>query len=350
MRPLNRHNRPAQRPPSAGIARAWRVGLLGLLLWLIAPLVAGQTRPDAPIQIQILLSDSGGSYSELVESLEQQLNTRVPGHVRLRVQRVPADTTELDRVLATPPSARPALIVPVGMRATTLALRGAGTVPVLSLLIPLDSYTTLLDTRPEVAGRAPPSRSAIYLDQPLGRQLDLLQVLLPGIHHIAALTGPASQSRIAELQSLCAQRDLRLSTQSVASNPVQALTPLLEQAEALLALPDPAVFNRTSLQAILLTTYRGGVPVLGFSQAYVRAGALAAVHSTARQIGQQAGDWIAELVHHGQWQLGTPRFPVYYSVSVNRQVAQSLGIRVAGEDTLLAQLRNKDRQDSIHEP
>jgi ABC-type uncharacterized transport system substrate-binding protein len=352
MRPQNRHNRSAHRRPGAGVARAWRVGVLGLLLWLIAPLVAGETRPDRPIQIQILLSETGGSYTELVESLEQQLNARAPGHVRLQAHRVPEGTTQLDTLLATLSSERPALIVPVGMRATTLALRGAGTVPVLSLLIPFDSYTTLLNTLPEVAGQALPSRSAIYLDQPLRRQLDLLHVLMPGVRHIAALTGPASQARIGELQALCAQRDLRLSTQSVAagSNPVQALTPLLEQAEALLALPDPAVFNRASLQAILLTTYRGGVPVLGFSQAYVRAGALAAVHSTARQIGQQAGEWLAELAHSGQWQLGTPRYPAYYSVSVNRQVAQTLGIRVADEDTLLAQLRKKDRQDDIHEP
>ncbi|MBI5040633.1 MAG: hypothetical protein HZB57_05380, partial [Gammaproteobacteria bacterium] len=274
--------------------------------------------------------------------LEQQLNARAPGQVRLQVQRAPEDIAQLDKLLAAPPASRPELVVPVGIRATGLTLRGAGSLPVLSLLIPLDSYTTLLNTT--AAGHEPSTRSAIYLDQPLSRQLDLLQTLLPGVRHIASLTGPTSQARIGELQTLCTQRGLRLSTQAVAadSNPIQALTPLLDQAEALLALPDPAVFNRTSLQAILLTTYRSGVPVLGFSQAYVRAGALAAVHSTARQIGQQAGEWLAELAHSGHWQLGAPRYPAYYSVSVNRQVAQTLGIHVADEDTLLAQLRKKD--------
>lgn len=346
--PPHPHTRSVRRRPCAGgTVRARLRGVLGLLLWLFAPLVVAEPGPDPlrnPARVQILLSETGGSYAELVEGLEQQINTRVPGQIRLQVQRAPEGMTQLDMLLTAPPAERPALVVPVGIRATALALRGAGTLPVLSLLIPFDSYAALLNTTPIAAGQEPSTRSAIYLDQPLSRQLDLLQVLMPGARHIATLTGPTSQRRTAELQALCTQRGLHLATRSVAANgnPIQALTPLLDRAEALLALPDPAVFNRASLQAILLTTYRGGVPVLGFSQAYVRAGALAAVHSTARQIGQQAGDWIAELSQAGQWQLGAPRYPAYYSVSVNRQVAQTLGIHVADEDTLLAQLRKRD--------
>ncbi|MBI5461826.1 MAG: hypothetical protein HY941_06540 [Gammaproteobacteria bacterium] len=328
----NPHTRFARRRLRAGIVRArlWRV--LGLLLWLLAPFAAAD-----PVRVQVLLSETGGSYAELVEGLEQQLNARAPGQIRLQVQRVPEGTAQLAALLAEPP----ALIVPIGIRATALALRDAGSLPVLSLLIPQASYTALLNAAPTTTGQ---KRSAIYLDQPLSRQLDLLQALLPGARRIATLTGPTSQAQTAELQALSTQRGLRLATQSVAdgANPIQALTPLLEQAEVLLALPDPAVFNRASLQAILLTTYRSGVPVLGFSQAYVRAGALAAVHSTAQQIGRQAGDWLAELARSGQWQLGAPRYPTYYSVSVNRQVAQSLGIHVADEATLLAQLRKRD--------
>lgn len=328
-------------------------GVLGVWLGLIAPLGVAEPRADPiqqPARIQILLSETGGSYAELLSGLEQQIDARAPGQIRLQVQRAPEDMTQLDTLQATAPAERPALLIPVGIRATALALRGAGTVPVLSLLIPFDSYAALLNTAP--APQEPSTRSAIYLDQPMRRQLDLLQILMPAIRDIATLTGPAVQSRIGELQALSTQRGLRLTTRTVAAdgNPVQTLTPLLDQTEVLLALPDPAVFNRASLQAILLTTYRGGIPVLGFSQAYVRAGALAAVHSTARQIGQQAGDWIIELAQTGQWQLGAPRYPAYYSVSVNRQVARTLGIHVADEERLLEQLRQRDLLTTMKTP
>jgi ABC-type uncharacterized transport system substrate-binding protein len=86
------------------------------------------------------------------------------------------------------------------------------------------------------------------------------------------------------------------------------------------------------------------VPVIGFSQAYVRAGALAAVHSTANQIGRQAGEWIAELAHTDNWQLGTPRYPRYYSVAVNTQVAQSLNLNVRNENVLLQQLQQLENK------
>lgn len=327
---------PAQHRRTAGAARARRgAGWLFLLLgWLPFQCTAAE-----PAQVQVLLSETGGAYGELLEALEQRIEQQAPDRVELRTRLVPEDTDELAAVFAQ----EPALIVPIGIRASALTLKEAGKRPVLSLLVPYDSYTALLRSTGKPANGV--SRSAIYLDQPLDRQLDLLQLLLPKVRRIAALAGPHSAQRAGELGGLCLQRGLKLTTETVGAtdNPVPVLSQLLERAEVLLAIPDPAVFNRNNLQAILLTTYRSGVPVLGFSQAYVRSGALAAVHSTAAQIGTQAGDWIAELAESGRWELGTPRYPSYYSVAVNPQVAQTLGIDIADEDTLLEQLRALER-------
>jgi ABC-type uncharacterized transport system substrate-binding protein len=302
-----------------------------LLSWLPAPLTAAE-----PARVQVLLSETGGAYGELLEALQKRLDTEAPGRVELQPQLVPETIGERRALFAR----RPALVVSVGIRASELAMQDADSLPVLSLLVPYDSYTRLLgNAAAQSGGRLP--HSAIYLDQPLERQLDLLQLVLPKARRIAALAGPHSAQRAGELGVLCLRRGLKLTTETVGAtdNPVPALSQLLERAEVLVALPDPAIFNRNSLQAILLTTYRSGVPVLGFSQAYVRTGALAAVHSTADQIGAQAGEWIAELANSGRWQLGTPRYPGYYSVAVNAQVAQTLGIKVKDEHTLLEQLR-----------
>lgn len=311
--------------------------LLGLLSVLISTLAYAGLAYAEPARVQILLSDTGGAYAELVAGLEQQLSVRTPGQISLNVHLISENPQQLATLLASKPS----LVVPVGMQATAQVLRSATPLPVLSLLMTEDSYTALLP-----ASTTAQTRSAIFLDQPLSRQLNLLQLLLPRARHVITLESAASRSKQIELKALSMQRGLQLETQAVApgSNPIKALTPLLEQADVLLALPDPAIFNRSSLQAILLTTYRSEIPVLGFSQAYVRAGALSAVHSTAQQIGKQAGDWIADMAQSGNWQLGAPRHPIYYSVSVNRQVAQSLGIRVADDNTLLTQLRQQDAQ------
>lgn len=317
-----------QRPSRCGAVCAW---LLVLCCCLPATGVGA-----GPARVLVLLSESGGTYGELVDALREQID---PERLRVQSRLVPDGVSELTQLLDN----RPALVVPVGIRATALVLRAAGDLPVLSLLVPQDSYASLLDDAGSNGNRS--DRSAIYLDQPLTRQLDLLQLLLPKVQRLGVLAGPASTRQIPELKRLCERRGLRLMTETVTGgdNPVPALARLMDSAGALLALPDPAVFNRSSLQAILLTTYRSNVPVLGFSRAYVNAGALAAVHSNARQIGAQAGEWIAGMGDRSDWWLGAPRHPVYYSVSVNAQVAQSLGISVADENELLERLRTLER-------
>ncbi len=331
------------RGAAAGRGRRFAVWVFLLLSgWLLA----GPAPAAEPARVQILLSETGGAYGELLEALQQRLDALAPGKVEVLSRLIPEDAEARAAVFAR----EPALIVPVGIRASALTLREAGARPVLSLLVPHDSYSTLLQNA-DIAlhGRL---YSAIYLDQPLDRQLDLVQLILPKARRIAALAGPHSAQRAGELGGLCLQRGLKLTTETLGAtdNPVAALTPLLERAEVLLAIPDPVVFNRNNLQAILLTTYRNGVPVFGFSQAYVRAGALAAVYSSATQIGTQAGEWIAELVHSGHWELGAPRYPSYYSLAVNTQVAQTLGIDVADEHTLLERLRSLETQRTGDRP
>lgn len=309
-------------------------GVLSWLLALCCCLPMAGVGADT-LRVLVLLSETGGVYGELVDALRERVD---PERLRIQSRLVPDGLRELEALLAS----RPALVVPVGIRATAMVLRTAGDLPVLSLLVPNNSYLALLADSGTNGNRA--DRSAIYLDQPLARQLDLLQIALPKVTLVGVLAGPDSAPRLPELQRLSDARGLVLLSEAVADggNPVPALARLMDRAGALLALPDPAVFNRTSLQAILLTTYRSNVPVLGFSRAYVNAGALAAVYSTARHIGTQAGEWIADLATRADWRLGPPRHPVYYSVAVNAQVAQSLGISIADENTLLEQLRARE--------
>lgn len=310
-------------------------GLLCIMLLSIVPGLLLAQAQDKSVRLLVLLGDSSDSHLEVAEHLRNRLGLRstVPVHYDIRM----LAQLEANRAL---PDPKPNLVVAVGIRASALALNIAGPTPVLSLLVPAQDYAALRKLYRPI----PRQRSAIFLDQPLRRQLNLLQLILPDATRVASLGSPQSEDRLQELNRLSVDRGLKLSFEIIANgaNPIHPLTRLTEQAEVLLALPDPEVFNRTSVQAILLTTYRSRVPVIGFSRAYVRAGALAAVHSSAQQIGEQAGDWLAELIKNDRWILGIPRYPRYFSVAVNTQVAQSLGIVIPDEAELLEKLQARE--------
>ena len=159
----------------------------------------------------------------------------------------------------------------------------------LSVLVPRLTFERIAA---ESGRRARPgSFSALYLDQPLSRQLNLLRFALPGRKRVAALLGPESAALAPRLRSAVSRAGFELQMEQVAEEGdiVPALNRLLPGTDVLLALPDGLVFNRNTARPVLLTTYRHQRPVVGFSQAYVTAGALAAVFSTPAQMGAPDG-------------------------------------------------------------
>jgi putative tryptophan/tyrosine transport system substrate-binding protein len=121
-----------------------------------------------------------------------------------------------------------------------------------------------------------------------------------------------------------------------------ALRPVLDDAGVLLAVADPEVYNGSTVSNILLATYRAQVPVVAFSPAYVKAGALLALYSTPGQIGTQAAGLVRQLQLGGAMGV-TSQYPVEFSVAVNDHVARSLGFSL-DEVALMTRLQKLERR------
>jgi ABC-type uncharacterized transport system substrate-binding protein len=104
------------------------------------------------------------------------------------------------------------------------------------------------------------------------------------------------------------------------------LQQLLDTSLVLLALPDPQVFNSGNLQNILLSTLRAGIPVVSFSPAYVKAGALIAIYSKPAQVGRQAAQ-LALPVLQGK-ELPPPQYPREFWIDVNMPLARSMNLDI----------------------
>ena len=222
------------------------------------------------------------------------------------------------------------LIVAVGMKAAT-AVAASNAPFVLNVLIPKTGYEKLLRDFPQRANSH--AFSAIFLDQPAARQIHLIASILPDKHSIGLLysTPPAE---LVQLRAEIARHGLSLRKQAVspALPLADALQELLQDSEVLLALPDTAIYNSSTIRNILLATYRSGIPLIGLSPAYVKAGALCAVYSTPAQLATQAAMLIQKFAETGA--LPGAQYPQEFEVMVNEQVARSLGLNIKSESVL----------------
>jgi putative ABC transport system substrate-binding protein len=282
---------------------------LGFLFFFISPVHA------EPLRVTVVLSEEGGVYQEFSDLLR----------VKMPVAKFALNTVNLKQTLVTAD-----LYIAVGMKAADeLASRD---IPVLSVLVPKAGYDKL-------ARSASRYSSAIYLDQPVERQLSLLVYALPKARHVGILYSE-SPPGIANLRHAAAENNLQLQEQIVGQGErslTDALDEVLGESDVLLVLPDQNVYNSGTIRNILLASYRKQVPLIGISQSYVKAGALCAIYSTPIQIATQAAEIIRQFSDTGKMQPS--QYPKEFEVSVNKQVARSLDLMIKDADQLRDEIR-----------
>lgn len=305
-----------------------RLRFLVVTLWL-GFIAASSVQAGATVVI--VSSERSVAYVEAADVLVGQLE-----HAGLPLQEVLQLTVaEFSAAVRLTPK----LFVALGVEAAMALAQAELAAPVLCTLLPRISFERVLQT----SGRKASAQfSALYLDQPWSRQLELVRLALPAARRVGVLWGPTSQVQAPALRALAHASGLELVEATVARNELlfTGLKTVLEEADLLLAVADPQVYSSSSIQNILLGSFRAKVPLLAFSPAYVRAGALLALHVTPTQIGRHAAT-IASSVLQGKALSATPLYPLEFTVAVNEHVARSFGLTLDAL-TLSAQLRRRE--------
>lgn len=280
-------------------------------------------------QACLVMPEEAGAFSEAAEAMGAEL--RSAGH---RVQTFPGplraeDATTLNTC---------ALIITLGARTAQGIAALAPRSLILHTLLPRSTYERL-PLRPEDTRRV----SAIFIDQPASRQIELLRIALPEWQRVALLVGPESLDMGQRLQLAARDRRLRPALAQISDESELYLTlqrTLGGEPGILLAIPDSTVYNNRTISNILLTAYHQRSPVVGFSPAYVKAGALLALYSTPAQVGQQAGE--AGRLGLATGTLPPPAAPRHFRISTNPYVARSLGIQLEDPGTLRERLERSE--------
>ncbi len=319
-------------PSRAGTGRQ-RAGLLFCLVAILLPFA-----PVNAHTLWIVRSDPSPIYAAVGTALEAGIRDLCPATTAcdgMNLVTLDAEALETGPVAGDLPD----LVVSIGSRAARALSAAPPAVPVLYTLVPDGAAG-------EPAWGAPrPRDGVIYLDQPLDRQLRLALQVKPGPARIGVLLGPAQQGLERRLRAAAAPLGLSVVVGLVEgeSDVGPAIESVLQSSDLLLALPNPGIFNRKTLFNILLSSYHSRVPMIGFSEAYVKAGALAAVFTPPGDLGREAAETVVDHLLSGRKGLPPPRHPARFNVAINPQVARSLDIKLPDTEELERLLRETER-------
>jgi putative ABC transport system substrate-binding protein len=189
------------------------------------------------------------------------------------------------------------------------------------------------------------NRFYLSMTQPVCQQFALIHSINNEWKTVSVLQSNADKALTQKLESCAAHYQLTLQTILIGQyvNIIDALNTSLPDSDVLLALPDASVYNSRTIKSILLTTYRHKIPVIGFSESFVHAGALAAIHSSPKQIAKKITALIKE--HYSNKVINEYYiYPDDFDVTINKDVARSLGITTPERKVIIEKLKQKNNE------
>lgn len=231
------------------------------------------------------------------------------------------------------------LLIAIGSRSTKQLLDSQTKQPILSVLMPRHLADSLSAAYPDAN-----NWSSLLIDQPVERHFHLITSIMGENQQAGVLLGPYTEKMKSSLEKAASRTQHHISTQNVENSDqlMASLKALNDTSNVLLTLPDPIIFNQNTIRGILLSSYRSKLPIIGFSRAYVKAGAIAAVYSQPGQISKQAVK-IADYLLVNKRFKKKKYYPEEFSVALNNKVAHSLGIDLETSSTIVKRIKEAEK-------
>lgn len=169
---------------------------------------------------------------------------------------------------------------------------------------------------------------AITLDQPISRLFNKAQALTKVSYKADVLiavseSNQAVVKQVEELQSKGVANSIKLVNVSEGDVAAKVLQPYFYNAAALIAIRDKNVWSGNNAKWILKQAYNHQVPVIGYSQSFLKAGALVAIYSTLEQVSEEVIKAAKMWQESGQLPNKSIVQPDYQT-GVNKNIARAL--------------------------
>ncbi len=282
------------------VRRAGGVSVWGALCALLGGVLLTKAE-SAQADLLLVKSGEGGFYDQAVngflEVLEKNGYRLQSRHIALK--RTPADREAVQSALAR----RPKVVVVFGTDAARLVKEiqdkqaPEQRVPVVFTLV-IDPVALGLIQSPERSGTR---FAGVALAVPPQRQFRALLDVVPHIRRIGVVYNPSDETsnRLITLAQESAQKlglELVLAPATTKESVPEALKTLHGKVDAFWLVPDPVCASPEPLGHILAFTNEQRLPLIAFSEAFVRRGALIGLGVDFTEQGALAGEQVLQIL------------------------------------------------------
>ncbi len=313
----------------AGIIRSL---LLSIVLTIFTPMQtasADKSRVDVQYKALVIIDKENNAHLDFIGSISNRLKKQA----KKRIETIVYTIEEIEQFIQKNnrmPDAN--IIIPVGFKAALSIQEHHPKIPVYFTLITSAKYQMIKnDLRNN--NFIPAGFSGIYVDHPTEKHLSFIHHALPEINEACMITSHFSVNKNTSYAI-----KLSLDVINNKDDLHSRLSEILSQCDALLSSPDPVIYNNGSIRNILLTAYKHGAPVIGYSKALVKAGALMALYTSPKQLGTEVGEILIGLLDASTKSLPEPKSPKYFSIEFNYWVAEALKLELPDKEELIKAL------------
>lgn len=268
-------------------------------------------------KIVVLGPLSNPAYQDTISEILGQFQTSGAEFVTVEV-RGDHGSGELEKAMATSPR----LVVAVGSEATEWMSRSKSKVPVISTM-------TL-----RAPARFPALVGVVPLEVPLPAVLAKLKQYFPSKTKLGVLFNPASGLERTTVLTDCSRAGFRpeISDCAAPGDLVPQFLSLRERRiDLVLCFADNVLYSGATIKPLVLASLEQRIGLVGFSAAFVRAGAVIGVYADLKASGRQTA--AAALRYLESRTAVDPEGPRTVKVGINQRVARLIGLEFRDKDS-----------------
>jgi len=186
-----------------------------------------------------------------------------------------------------------------------------------------------------------PNLTGVVMEIPFKDQLAVLTRINPRPKKIGIIYDPRKTKKLVDMYIEESQgKGFEVLTRQVGNvdEVYGAIRDFRQSIDCLFIIPDPTVYTVKSTEDILLYSLREGLPVVGISPTYVKAGALFSISCNYEHLGEKSGA-IAARILRGEKPSDIPyASPDRYDLSINLIVAERMSTTFP--DKLIKEAKN----------